>query len=771
MDPIPAIAELKTQPQWVLWRYETRPGDTKPTKPPYQSYGQHASTTDPKTWCSYDEAANAQTRFNGKGFVVSENDPYCGIDLDGCIDEAGEVAEWALKEVRRFQSYTEITPTGRGLRIWIRGRIKGSGRNKRLSETEGIEVYDRARYFTVTERPFGETSDQIEERQDELDQFLAEQFPKAEIAKPPAPKKAAPLSDRELLEKAFAAKNGHVFRALWEGDYKSAGYESASEATLALCCQLRFWTDGDANRMDRLFRQSGLMRDKWDEKRGNTTWGAREIEKALQGGGDGYRPLSGDLPRISREKSGVEVSDPFVPEITPEEGLPRFPRLPRTPGEILKPDDWPAPLAEEAFYGFPGEFVQQVEPHTEADPAALLLSFLCAAGNMLGIHRHMRVGPKVHRMREFVALVGPTSSGRKGTSMEFSLDLMKRVDPSWQWETGMSSGEGLIWMVRDAITKKIPRKEKGDIIGYQDEITDHGVTDKRRLVVEEEFASVLRAVSREGNTLSATLRQVWDRDEYQSLTKNSPAKATGAHVSCIVHITPEELLRNLSAVEVANGFANRFLWICSMRARLLPDGGEQVNIQSLADSLNTLRLTCMHACEMRRDKQAAAVWATVYPLLTMDRPGMLGAVTSRAEAHVLRLSGIYAALDGGHQIRLPHLLAALSVWDYSLASARFLFGDSIGEPVADIMLDALRKAAPEGLARNSVREDVFQRHVSSERIDLAIETLECLGQLQVVKESTGGRPRQMLYATGGQKGRAGGFLDIAKQFAQVFEDT
>lgn len=787
-----AIRELQALPQWVCWRLEIPEGKTRVTKVPYQTNGEKAASNAPHTWTTYEAASRAEG-FEGVGFVVAASDPYCGIDLDGCINAAGELADWAERLVELFASYTEITPSGQGLRIWIKGALPAGRRSKKWAETidgeertTGIEMYDSLRFFTITERHWGDTPGEIAGRQAELSALHAHLFPpKPAAARPPV--SAAPsLADADLIEKAHRATNGAKFARLWRGDCD--GYPSQSEAEYALCQLLRFWTGADPAAIERIARQSALYREQWDEPRGQTTWIGLTIANALADGGEIYDParylretpiphhepppegrngahlpLSAHLSRNGAPVVEIKSKAPFVPENHFDEEFPRFPRFPRTSGLHTKPDEWPAPLAEEALYGLAGDFIRAIAPHTEADPAALLASLLCITGSVMGLGPHMRVGPKVHRLREFVALVGPTSSGRKGTSMEFGLELAKLVDPSWQYETGLSSGEGLIWMVRDEITKQIPLKEKGKITGYQHEIVDPGVLDKRRLVIEEEFASVLRAAGREGNTLSAILRTVWDRDNYQSLTKNSPAKATGAHVSCLVHITPEELRRNLTEVEVANGFANRFLWICSTRARLLPDGGEQVNLQSLADDLSdVLRLTRMHACELRRDKQASAVWKAVYPELTMDRPGMLGAVTSRAEAHVLRLSGIYAALDGGREIRLPHLLAALAVWDYASASARYLFGDRTGDPVADILLHALREAAPEGLARNAIREDVFQKHTAAEKIDEATEMLVALGQVQVVKENTGGRPRHMLYSTGGQKGRSLGILQTAK---------
>ncbi|MBK7995243.1 MAG: DUF3987 domain-containing protein [Blastocatellia bacterium] len=122
--------------------------------------------------------------------------------------------------------------------------------------------------------------------------------------------------------------------------------------------------------------------------------------------------------------------------------------------------------------------------------------------------------------------------------------------------------------------KTEPIKEKGKVTGYQKVIIDSGIEDKRLLIIETEFASVLRVLQRDGNTLSAIIREAWDKGDLRIITKNNPAQATQAHISIIGHITPDELRRYIDRTELGNGFANRFLWLCVKRSKLLPDGGE-----------------------------------------------------------------------------------------------------------------------------------------------------------------------------------------------------
>jgi hypothetical protein len=237
----------------------------------------------------------------------------------------------------------------------------------------------------------------------------------------------------------------------------------------------------------------------------------------------------------------------------------------------------------------------------------------------------------------FVSLVGTTSKGRKGTSWEHIRRIFEALDHEWTCKvpSGLSSGEGLIWAVRNPIIKKQPVREKGRVVDYQDVTEDHGVSDKRLLVFEPEFASVLNMFRREGNVLSALLRQAWDTGDLSILTKNSPAKATGAHISVITHITQSEL-SILDAISLRNGFANRFLWVMVRRSKHLPEGGNisRVNFEPIIKRLR--KAVDFARCDMQllRDPEAQDLWIKNYRELSCERPGSYGYVTARGEAQV-----------------------------------------------------------------------------------------------------------------------------------------
>lgn len=282
---------------------------------------------------------------------------------------------------------------------------------------------------------------------------------------------------------------------------------------------------------------------------------------------------------------------------------------------------------------------------------------------------------------------------------------------------------------------------------------DAGIKGKRLLVRQSEFFGALQVMRRQGNTLSPVIRDAWDRGDLNTMVKNSPAKATGAHVSVIGNITKEELLRSMLRDDADNGFANRFLWCCSVRSKSLPEGGKlrTVDFSGLQKRFAEARHNCQHLGQVERDAEAADLWGRddtpgigLYSELTKERHGLLGAVTARAAAQVLRISLVYALLDGSEQIWQEHLLAASEVWRYCLDSARYIFGDANGDPAADEILLQLRRAQ-DGLTRAQIR-DIFDRNKSSEEIARALMFLHNAGLARFDKEPTNGRPTERWFA-------------------------
>jgi hypothetical protein len=295
-------AELKVLPQWVFWKSEIRDG--KPTKIPYcpQEPKRKAEADNPKTWGAFEKVLSTDG-FAGIGYVFFSNDPYCGIDLDKCRNpESGDIEPWAGDIIKQLNSYSEISPSGTGIHIIIKGKLPAGQRRKGK-----VEMYDSRRYFTMTGHCLPELPLTIEDRQTELEALHGEIF-----GRPQAPPKDSrphlELSDRELIDKAHQARNGGKFAKLWRGEWQG-DYPSQSEATAALLNALVFYCGDDPARVDRLFRQSGLMRPKWDRPQTGSTWGAIEIQKAVSRATEFYNPGQRPHPKTtSAQKAHSPVS-------------------------------------------------------------------------------------------------------------------------------------------------------------------------------------------------------------------------------------------------------------------------------------------------------------------------------------------------------------------------------------------------------------------------------------------------------------------------------
>jgi hypothetical protein len=229
------------------------------------------------------------------------------------------------------------------------------------------------------------------------------------------------------------------------------------------------------------------------------------------------------------------------------------------------------------------------------------------------------------------------------------------------------------------------------------EIVDPGITDKRLMIVEPEFAGAISVLERSGNTLSPLIRRSWDGDKLATLTRSSPLTATEAHISIVGHITVDELRARISRTEMGNGFANRFLFVLVRRSKELPFGGNLTDsaILCLGERLKSAIDKAKMVGRRELSDDARAKWAEVYHDLSAAQPGLLGAVTARAEAQTIRLALIYALLDGAEKIDLSHLEAAVAVWEYCESSAAHIFGSLLGDPIADEILRALQ-VKPEG---------------------------------------------------------------------------
>lgn len=323
--------------QWVCWRTQKRDG--KRTKVPINPHTNlFGSATDADSWSDFEtaRATVVQGSADGVGFVFSDDDPFVGVDLDDCrVPETGSLIDEAETIVAELDSYTEVSPSGTGVHILVEGALPGD-RNRK----DWVECYDTKRFFTVTGEHVDGTPAAIGTREEPLVWLYREYLDpgyEPEPAHDPTPPTEGEsnavsegwdqdgsttagsdgneLSDQSVVDRAQNAANGEKFGRLWWGN--TQGYESQSEADMALCSLLAFWTGGDSSQIDRLFRDSGLMRPKWDEQHfaDGSTYGEKTIERVLQFTDDVYTTADSGSLRDPADSGETQLSGGELGEV------------------------------------------------------------------------------------------------------------------------------------------------------------------------------------------------------------------------------------------------------------------------------------------------------------------------------------------------------------------------------------------------------------------------------------------------------------------------
>src|SRR5215217_3803277 len=309
--------ELKGLDQWVGWRWKQI--GQKWTKVPYDlKTGKAAASDDPTTWAPY---SKTEGHLN-IGFMFGDDDAFCGIDVDECRNpETGEITKLARQIIDRMASYSEISPSGSGVKIFVKGVVPGS---RRKNSKKKIETYNTLRFFALTGHHLPDTPKTIEPRQEELNALYSWLFPEEEEPSP-APNgslnRTAPnhdLSDEDIFSKIYRAANGDKCMKLWNGD--ASDYESQSEADLALCAMLAFWTGPDPERIERMFSESRLsQRPKWRER---PRYRRDTVAKALDRMTEFYDQAKGATLVVSKNgdlsgSGSVLLGSPPLPKAAP----------------------------------------------------------------------------------------------------------------------------------------------------------------------------------------------------------------------------------------------------------------------------------------------------------------------------------------------------------------------------------------------------------------------------------------------------------------------
>jgi hypothetical protein len=441
------------------------------------------------------------------------------------------------------------------------------------------------------------------------------------------------------------------------------------------------------------------------------------------------------------------------------------------PSHDVRPICWPHEPGPEAFHGLAGDVVATLDPHTESDRLAVLAQLLVGAGAMIGRGAYFEVEGDRHHVNLNILLVGSTASGRKGSSWGQTRRVLKAADPIFVKDhiaSGLSSGEGLIHAVRDE--RRGPSKARGE--AGQEVVLDPGVTDKRLLVYESEFAVPLKRMALDGNSLSGLIRQAWDGGDLGTMVKNAPDRATEPHIAVVAHTTAEELRRRLDPTEASNGFLNRFMIIAARRSKYLPDGGNlsQQEIERLGAELRQAVAASRHQGLIVRDTEARDYWHALYPSLVDGTPGKLNGATSRGVAQVSRVACLYALLDRSSQIGIAHMRAAVALWRYAVASAEYVFAPNVVSPVAEKVLAAVR-GVPGGLTRTQVNR-ALSGHVKSPEIDTALGELELAGRICRTVAGAGNRSVEFInYVTLSDDADSADSADSERETAQLDEPS
>jgi hypothetical protein len=313
---------------------------------------------------------------------------------------------------------------------------------------------------------------------------------------------------------------------------------------------------------------------------------------------------------------------------------------------------------------------------------------------------------------------------------------MHDIDRNWTMDRirgGLSSGEGMVYQVRDPVYRRQPIKDGKRTTSYEEIVDDPGEEDKRCLFLEQEFSAVLAAMAREGNNLSQRLREAFDGESLGSLTKNSQTRCREPHISIIGHITPEELRQFFTGIQMANGFGNRFLWFPAKKSKDLSLGGRYTPDPNHIQQLGAASTFAANFGETGLDDEAIALWKDLYPKLNSPPPGLTGSMLARGPALVRRLASLYALLDCTGDVRPEHLHAAQALWTYNEASVRYLFGNAFSQNARRVLAWIRRKR--DGVFTERVlKSDLRGRFPDGAGIVEALSEIERAGFIRLVPE-------------------------------------
>jgi hypothetical protein len=706
--------ELRARDQWVCWRYQ-KTRDSRWTKVPFDADGTPASSIDATTWTSIHRVMGAyhEESADGVGFVVSADDDIVAVDLDHCFDRNGRKGEpWAIEVIQKLQSYSEFSPSGEGIRIFIRGKLPNasSGRKK-----GNIEIYSAGRYLTVTGHRLKNAPTTVQSRQPEIDwlfqKFFTEPEPKA---KPTNGNGAAwHPSDNELLERAFAAKNGEALRRLFQhGDFSA--YPSQSEADLALCSMLAFWA-ADLDQLDRLFRRSALYREKWNQKNGSGTYGSRTLEKAWSSRAEHYGDELSRPDYNSRHKTVEPLQDKDLPVSCLDEN---------------EKKDAPVGFPEEAWTGLFLRWRDVAAPCTEAALENIWAAFLVATGMVIGRNAY-RESPQPLYPNFYLLLLGATGDSRKSTVLWLIGELLEHVGVKFQNLAGVASVEGIY------------------------EALATGDATKALLYVDE-FRSLLAVGKRQTTqNLLPRLNSLYYCPPRDSIDRVKDSTVIIEPFVSLVAATPRAYIDDLlSDLEISGGFLNRFLMVTGAEQPPKPivRAPSSAAWESVAGPLRAIGERFDNSpTHLEMTPDAERLWCEFYTQWKNERRNWqqkAAELTSRVFEHTLKIAVVYSALEGKTTITADALARAVALGGWLQSNTLRMF-DDIGldhfGKCERIILDLLKKAKDGRMWRRDLQRELSGRGFNGEIFNRAIKALESNDHICCYAITTGsGRRRTVV---------------------------
>ena len=618
-DALAAMEELRAAAQWVGWRLEKKDG--KDTKVPYiASDDSHAKTTDPTTWTSYTKAKAAfkKAGHDGLGFVVTANDPYCGIDLDHCRDpKTGDIEDWADDIVKRLNSYTEVTPSQTGLRVLLKAK-KTTTKCKKTIGGNGakVEDYDHDRFFTVTSDHLPGTPETINERQEQLAALEQKLWPPQQVPSKTAQVTAGPsLSAPAIIQMLKKAKNSAKFERLMAGDISEYANDDSS-ADEALCCQIAWYTH-DPQVIDQVVRMGTLgEREKWQTR-------------------PDYRALT-----ISRAVATVPVGYRAVAS---------------------------APTLPDAFWNARQSLrlIRQAA-HSRARSADAVLGAVLTRVSA-GVPHQLRIPPIVGTaapLNLFVTLMGPPGAG-KSSAYGLAVELLPLVHPvdepgkiAVADQLPIGSGEGLVEALFEFVWEKDETTGKTRQVKHQ--------TYYNASFYADEGSALTALGNRAGSTTLSTLRTIFSGGVLGQANASMERKRivpAGRYAMGVVVALQDELAGALLEGEAA-GTPQRFVWLSAIDPSIpdvlpeFPSDGLPLNLDHTYRARGGTPHDMAFAGAIRDEVRGAA-------LARSRGEVVVESLQAHADLIQLKLAALLAILDGRLEVndedwRLASMIKATS---------------------------------------------------------------------------------------------------------------